>query len=87
VVLLNRIGNTSDNRFGASTAGFGTGAGWYNFLFNDSTSGTDIHTYSGTSGLPITGTYNTDRRTADPQAVPAGAGSASRLARCCRAMG
>lgn len=69
VVLLNRIGNTSDNRFGASTSGFGTGAGWYNFLFNDSTTTTDIHAYSGTEGSPIIGTYNTDRRTDDPQDV------------------
>jgi subtilisin-like proprotein convertase family protein len=70
VVLLNRIGNSSGNPFGASTSGFGTSSGgWYNFVFNDSTVGTDIHTYSGTSGSPITGTYNTDRRTADPQFV------------------
>jgi subtilisin-like proprotein convertase family protein len=70
VVLLNHIGNTSSDPFGSPTAGFGSSAGgWYNFKFDDSTLMTDIHAYSDDSGSPITGTYNTDRRTMDPQLV------------------
>jgi subtilisin-like proprotein convertase family protein len=67
VVLLNRIGNSSGNRFGSSTAGFGSSSGgWYNFQFDDA-GATDIHAYS--SGSPISGTYQPDCRTADPQFV------------------
>jgi subtilisin-like proprotein convertase family protein len=66
VVLLNRIGKTSSNPYGSSTAGFGSGSEWYNFKLDDA-GATDIHGYSG--GSPATGTYQADRRTADPQSV------------------
>ena len=73
VVLLNRIGKTSGNPWGSSTAGFGDGSQtynnggtWYSFKLDDAAS-TDIHGYSG--GSPIIGSYQPDRRTADPQLV------------------
>lgn len=63
VVLLNRIGNSAGNLFGSSTAGFLV-------TLSDYYAGSgDIHSASGASGDQIIGTYNTDRRTADPQLV------------------
>ena len=75
-VLLNRIGKTGSDPFGYDTAGFGDGSHtfnnggtWYSFMLDDAAS-TDIHTYSGgTSGDPITGAYQPDGRTTDPQLV------------------
>lgn len=68
VILLNRMGKASGSPFGSSTAGFGSGS-WYNFKFDDSSALIDIHSATGTLGSPMTGTYNTDRRTADPMYV------------------
>ncbi len=61
VILLNRIGKTSSDPFGSSTAGFD--------ITLDDSAATDIHGISGISGSPITGTYQPDGRTADPQLV------------------
>jgi subtilisin-like proprotein convertase family protein len=61
VILLNHIGSTSANPFGSSTAGF-------TVTFDDSAT-TDIHTISGNAGSVITGTYQPDGRTTDPQWV------------------
>jgi len=59
VVLLNRIGKTSTDPFGSSSSGMLV-------TFSDSAL-TDIHSFSG--GSPITGTYQPDCRTDDPQIV------------------
>lgn len=68
VVLLNRIGKTADNPFASSTAGFGNGGVLTSFRFDDSAT-TDIHNVPGTAGSPVTGDYQPDGRTADPQIV------------------
>lgn len=64
VILLNRIGKTAGDPFGSATAGFDS-----SFRFNDAGLGGDIHLSSGVPGSPITGAYQPDGRTADPQLV------------------
>ncbi|MCX6916424.1 MAG: hypothetical protein NT167_25835 [Verrucomicrobia bacterium] len=67
VLLLNRIGSSSGNPFGSASAGFGNGThsyengagNWYSFMLADSgTSG--LHSYTGTDGSPIIGSYQPD---------------------------
>lgn len=66
VVLLNRIGKTASNPFGSSASGFGTGA--TDFKFSDAaTVNGNIHSYGGSG--PITGFYQPDGRTTNPQLV------------------
>ena len=65
VVLLNRIGTSGGDLWGSSTAGFGDGSQtydnngtWYSFLLSGV--GTDVHGATGTSGSPLTGSYQPD---------------------------
>jgi subtilisin-like proprotein convertase family protein len=59
-VLLNRVGRTSLNPFGSADTGV-------NIWLDDSAS-TDVHLAGGTGSL-LTGTYQADGRSADPQFV------------------
>jgi hypothetical protein len=67
VILLNRIGSSSGNPFGSASAGLGDNSShtyqndstWYSFKLDDSgTSG--LHDYTGTTGVPVTGSYKPD---------------------------
>ena len=65
VILLNRIG-TPTTTFGSATAGFGNSTHtyendttWYNFKLDDA-AGSSIHNATGTTGAPVTGSYQPD---------------------------
>jgi subtilisin-like proprotein convertase family protein len=61
VVLLNRVGKTTTDPFGYTDIGF-------NIRLDDQAL-TDIHNYGGNGGLTLTGNWQPDGRTADPQNV------------------
>ncbi len=61
VILLNRIGKTAGDPFGSDSAGF--------LVTFDGAGLTDIHGVTGGSGSQISGTYQPDGRTTDPQLV------------------
>src|SRR5262249_30283949 len=60
-VLLNRVGKTASDPFGYSDSGF-------HVILSDAAS-LDIHNYGGNGGNALTGTWQPDGRTADPQLV------------------
>jgi len=58
VVLLNRVGRTALNEDGYLDGGF-------NVTLTD-TAATDVHSYGGNGGNPVTGSYQPDGRNLDP---------------------
>jgi subtilisin-like proprotein convertase family protein len=62
-VLLNRVGRTAGDGFGYGDAGF-------TITLSDLAGvTTDIHSYGGNGGAPLTGTFQSDGRFVDPLAV------------------